>query len=59
MKHEKEVQRYDFLCQGTHSRDTVQTILPRSNVQRRVSVDVNCVHITIGIQKQHGDVHTA
>lgn len=42
-----------------NSRDTVEAILPRSNVQRRVSVDVNSVHITIGIQEQHSDIHTA
>lgn len=28
-------------------------------MQGRVSVDVNRMHITIGIQEQHSDIHTA
>lgn len=41
------------------SRDTVQAVLPCSDVQRRVSVDVHCVQIAAGVQQQLGDVYTA
>lgn len=48
-----------FLPGGRNSRDTVQTILPSRDVQRRVSVDVDGLQITVGVQEQLGDVHAA
>lgn len=50
---------FSFLPGGSNSRDTVQTILPGSDVQRRVSMDVDDLQITAGVQEQLGDVHTA
>lgn len=42
-----------------NSRYTFQTILPGGDVQGRVSVDVDGLQITMGVQEQLGDVHAA
>lgn len=44
---------------GRNLRDTVQTIFSSSNVQRRVTVDIDGLQITVGVQEQLWDVHTA
>ena len=44
---------------GKNLRDTVQTIFSSSNVQRRVTVDVDGLQITVSVQEQLWDVHTA
>ncbi len=50
---------FNYSSKSRNSRDAIQPILPSSDVQRRVSMDVDGLQITAGVQKQLCDVHAA
>jgi len=56
----KSPEFYLVFFPGAHnSRDAIQAILPSSDVQRRVSVDVDNLQIAVGIQQQLSNLHAA
>lgn len=44
---------------GLNSRDTVKAVLPGSDVQRRVSMNVGSLQVTMGIEEELRDIRAA